>query len=205
MKEKALKIKFSIALILIIIVLILIALLFIFIPKHNSSPSPDVNQNSVDDSKIQSTGAFKNFEYGSDGYTINITSTEPGHPSGDAFFQASFNYTYEDKTSASFEVDYMNVQLYPDSSNNNGIISDIVRPEEVIINNKTFYYYTNSAKDEANLYYVLPDSLGQLNIRVKGLQKYTSDGNYSSNSPIINKSVLESDALAGILSFTVSK
>ncbi len=151
-------------------------------------------------------GSFNKMSMTIKGYTIEINSKEAGHPSRESYFNTSFEIKDNNHNITMYDVDFIDLKLDSEYTSNNGTIYDIAKPEEVTINGKQFYYYLNDADGNATsatLYYRIPD--GALIIKVSGGPVYDSSEKLVKESAPVNKKVLESNELAKILNFTVSK
>ena len=190
--------KKKIEIIVILSVIIVIFGVCIFVSKHNSKQIKV--QNEIEDE----TGAFNKMSIVINGYTININSKEVGHPSHESIFSTSFNIISNHKKN-SYTVDFVDLITASDNTNNNGIVYDIAKPEVIKINGKKFDYYLDESNCSATLYYIIPDGKGSLSIKVSGGSVFDSKGNLLDTLAPVNKKVLKSKELAGILNFTVSQ
>lgn len=176
--------------ILIIVVLLAIiaiagACIFVF----NTNPNQNENSN-----EITETGAFNGTTILINGYKVNIDSKEVGHPSGESYFKTSFDMIDNNQYKSTYNVDF----LVSNSTSNNS-------SEEVTINGKKFNYQLDESKWNAILFYPIPGGNNQLVIKVTGSSVFDSNGNQAKHLATIDKEVLESNELAGIINFTVTK
>ena len=143
------------------------------------------------------TGSFYNSKVTTNGYTIEINSTESGHPSGDSIFSTSYRIENSDETKYVYSVDYKGIELY-----DNGVPT-VSHEGYVTINNKKFGYYLDN--NSAELYYALPNNAGVLIIEVRGSICFDKDGNTAKFLPPVTEETLKSKELAGIINFEVTK
>ena len=183
--------KKIIALIGIIVVAILAIVMAIVLVNQNNK-EPDKPEKPDKPTEPAGTGSFKKSSYTSNGVSIEITSTVAGHPSGDAKFQASIDIESDENVDY-FEISYLEVE--------DGL--DEKATSTVKINGKTFFYYIKDiGLNEADLYYPIPKYQNKyLHIRVVGTESFDSQGNQCKCFPIIDKEVLQSDEIAGIINF----
>ena len=145
------------------------------------------------------TGSFYNSKVTTKGYTININSTESGHPSGDSIFATAFEIKNSDKSTYVYSVNYEGIELYE------GGIPTVEYQGNVVINNKVFGYYLDNGREKATLYYELPDKKGNLIIKVTGSICFDENGNTAKCLAPVSDKVLKSKELAGIINFKVTK
>lgn len=175
----------------ILVVIIVVVGVCIFIAKHKST------QNE--------TGVFNKTSITIKGYTIDINSKDVGHSSSKSYFNTSFDIIDKDNNKCTYYVDFVDLNLISDNTDNDGIIYDIARPKEITINGKKFEYYLDESNSNATLYYGIPDGEGQLIIKVSGGGVFDSEGNQAKMLAYVDKKVLESNELAEILKFSVHK
>lgn len=148
----------------------------------------------------EATGSFYNSTVTTNGYKININSTESGHPSGDSIFSTDFKIKKSDNSTNYYSVDYLGVELYSSNS-----VPTVEYPNYVTINGKKFGYYLNNMETLVKLYYELPDKNGNIVIQVNGSNCFDANGNQAKCLAPITENVLKSSELAGIINFTVEK
>ncbi len=149
------------------------------------------------------TGSFNKMSWVIDGYLVEINSENRGHPSGDSFFFTDFDIIDDENNKTYYFVDFIDdVKL---SSESNELNDNILGIEEIEINGKKYTYDLDDTNTKATLYYQLPDGKGQFIIEVTGSQTFDSEGNLREEVPVVNREVLESKELAGILNISISK
>lgn len=184
----------KLAIIIGLIVIIIVAIGIYIIGKKDNLNEPEPE-----------TGSFNNMSITVKGYTININSAETGHSSENSYFQTSFNIIDSDNNKRTYNVDFVKLYLSSDEISTEDMIDDIAKPEIITINGKTFEYYLDEYNHNATLYYQIPDKNGQLMIKVSGRDIFDHEGNQLKTLAPIDKEILESSQLAGILNFSVTK
>ena len=175
---------------IIVVAIVAIAIAIVLINKNNKeSDKPDKPDKPTEPA---GTGSFKKSSYTSNGVSIEITSTEPGHPSGDAKFNVSIEIDKGENDDL-YDVSYFEVE---DGLDENATST-------VKINGKTFFYYIKEIGfNEADLYYPIPKYQNKyLHIKVIGTFSFDDEGNMCKCIPMIDREVLTSDELAGVLNF----
>ena len=193
MNQKLIKI------IVVLFIILVIVGVCIFIFNHKLTPDEKSTFNEYE------TGSFNKMRITIKGYTIDINSKEAGHPSKDSHFETSFDIIDNNHYTNTYNVDFIDLKLDSETSDD-GIAYDIAKPEEVTINGKEFDYYLDDFDGNATsaeLYYRIPD--GVLIIKVSGVMVFDSNGKLVKTSALVDREVLESNELAGILNFTVNK
>lgn len=200
--------------IIIIGLIIIVAIGGYFLIKKNKNTGNGKNSDSntqiqanTEMGTLPSTGSFITMKIDVKGYNLEINSKKAGHPSKDVLFATSFNMK-DSNMESSYDVYYKELHLKSDKDEKGNIIEDISKPEMININGKKFEVYgigTLDEKDTVNLYYLLPDQNGSLEIIVQGKNSFDSDGKILNKRPIVDKKVIESDELAGILNFSINK
>lgn len=151
--------------------------------------------------KHLNTGSFNTLNITIDDYTIHINSKEKGHPAEESFFLTSFTIKHSDGLEYDYDVNYVDsiLNLSPTPEFN------ISEQGNITINNKEFKYYVDDSTWNSILYYTLPDKKGCLAIKVTGRNVFNADGNQVKTKASIDKEVLSSKELAGIINFSVTK
>lgn len=75
----------------------------------------------------------------------------------------------------------------------------------ITINGKKMYYQIERSGVEAELYYRLPDDNGTLVINVYGVNSFYAIDDYEDHPAYVDLKILESEELAGILNFKITK
>ena len=177
--------------IIVFILIILVVLGLFFLIKKQKTES---NETIISSNKTEIT--IK-------GYSISIYTHHDAIPSDETYFTTSFDIIDEEKRTNTYYVDFVDLKLFSDDSNNEEIVYDFAKPEEVTISGKQFEYYLDNPAWNAELYYKLPDGKGQLFIKVRGGSVFTSEGDQLKTLALINRSVLESAELADVLNFYI--
>ena len=175
---------------LIVIVLIFIICTIFFVSKNNS-----INTEN---------GSFNSIKVTIKDYTIDINSKETGHPNGSSYFNTSFTITEKNGTESDYEVDFLDIK----SDSENDYIDfnyDTSKQSTVVINRKSFKSYIDNSQQNAILVYAIPGDNNNLIIKISGSDVFDSNGSELNNFATIDKSVLNSKELEGILNFSVSK
>ena len=158
-------------------------------------------KNEVNDPQnVVATGAFNHMKVTSEGYTIDINSEEVGHPDSKSLFRTGFEIEYEDGTTETFNVSYDEVFVY----GKDAVLSTSL-DQPITIGGKKYSYTTENKHETVLKYHIEDENLAYLFIKVEGMETFDKDGNDTGKTPIIDKDVLESEELAGILNFEVEK
>ena len=158
------------------------------------------NKNEIAvDNKIE-TGAFNHMKVNSEGYTIDINSEEVGHPDSESLFRTGFEIEEEDGTTKTFDVSYEEIFVY-----GKGSTLPTTTDQPIKINGKECYYSTDKKHETKIRYHIKDENQAYLFIKVRGMETFDKDGNDTGKTPVIDKDVLESEELAGILNFEVEK
>ncbi len=158
-------------------------------------------ENEVNDPKnVVATGAFNHMKVISEGYTIDINSEEVGHPDSKSLFRTGFEIENEDGTTETFNVSYDKVVVY----GKDAVLSTSL-DQPITIGGKKYSYTTEDKHETVLKYHIEDENLAYLCIKVRGMEIFDKDGNDTGKTPIIDKDVLESEELGGILDLEVGK
>lgn len=148
-------------------------------------------------------GSFTQVRVYSEGYAIDITSSNSGHPdsSKNSIFSSSFKVKDKtDKTENNYNVHYLKI------TSQDELNPDLDLTKKITINDKEFIYDIDELTMwSANLYYLIPDSNDVLTIEVDGGNVYDNMGHQAKTLAMTDLSLLNSKELAGIVKFTISK
>ncbi len=181
----------EIAKVVIIIVVILGLLIALIIKTVNNSRSEDPTTRE----EQKETGAFKKAKYENNGVLVNITSTNAGHPENGSKFTTYFKIKNEDNGTENYRVDYLDVEEWQNNATS----------LQVNINEKELIYFEGEGLSSVDMYYIIPDLENKaLHIKVTGISIFDKNGQQCKCMPTIDKELLESKELAGILNFETS-
>lgn len=193
---------------LVCIIVILIIGVCIIISNHNTSQTPITPpieaENSLSITPSTETGTYNNVDVVIKDYTIKINSSKIGHPSSNSYFSTSFTITHTDGSTYNYIVNFADIILSSENANLKPNF-EIFDQGNITINNKDFKYYIDHSAWNSLLYYTLPDKKGTLVIELRGSNIFSADGVQVKTLARINKEVLSSKELAGILNFSVNK
>ena len=146
--------------------------------------------------EIRETGSAKNLLITKNGFSLDIKSSKFGHPRKDSLFETSFEITDNDKNKNDYTVSYIDI---------NADSISIEYLEKITINKKEYGYYIDESISEATLYYQNSDIGCNVIIKVKGGDIFNAEGKALDTQAKVNKEVLESKELSGILNYKVNK
>lgn len=174
--------------IVIAIVVILLLLIALIIKTVNNSSQQDPT--NIEEPK--ETGTFTETSFISKGVNISIKSTEAGHPEDGTNFTANFSIKNEDGDKETYKVDYLNVEEWQEDT-----LSLTVN-----INKKEFIYLEEESLTTVDLYYIIPNYESMaLHIKITGISIFDKNGQQCKCLPTVDKELLESKELAGIINF----
>lgn len=173
--------------IIVTIVLIILCIIGIILFLNNGKSKKD-------------TGAFYNTNFDINGYNIEISSKESGHPVSDSYFNTSFNITDSKKYIHSYEVDI--IDLYEIDKKDVKVDGSLVT-----INKKKYYYSIDNDTNTAIMehYTKVSGKRIVLKVKVTGMSVFDYMGNLTSEMSKIDDKVLSSEELASILNISLSK
>ena len=196
MKKKT----FGIVVVFAVIIIICAVIIFDLATKDNSkNENSNSSKNIIDPRDEEATGAFYDTEPVMKDYRVSIHSTEAGHPQNGSFFGTFFKIIDENDSTNYYCAEYMELVL------DNEEKIDLAGLKTITINGKKMYYQIENSELEAKLYYRFPDDNGTLVITVYGLNSFNSSGDFEDHLSNVNIKVLESEELAGILNFKITK
>ena len=224
MEDKG-KIKVSLGVLLLIVLIVIVisvcATYFVLQKVNQDKPEKKEEQNTVtnsvqnlvknevknqvknevnDPKNVVATGAFNHMKVNSEGYTIDINSEEVGHPDSESLFRTGFEIEEEDGTTKTFDVSYEKIFVY-----GKGSTLPTTTDQPIKINGKECYYSTDKKHETKIRYHIKDENQAFLYIKVEGINIFDKDGNDTGKTPVVDKDILESEELAGILNFEVEK
>ena len=152
----------------------------------------------VPDPEQRVTGAFTNMQFSNDGYTVDLTVENPGHPEHGSMFTTDFTIKRDDGSTTYYILSYKGVQVVENF--------DASKYKQVVINGKTFMYETDKTNSVTLIYTeTINGKTVEVDIELKGNDAFDKEGNYAEGEVLIDEEVLKSEELARSVNFTISE